>query len=307
MATVFHPDTPMKPICVPVLAALCLPAVAQQPDSAKTPGSAEVQAAALLPAEALVRMEVFSLAPGEARRAMKQFPKQADLYAWLGAELEKEKPAATLELLTVLRVRSGQRSKLEQIAEYSYATEFDPPNIPQHIGIGFPVSGGITTHITNKNPAPAPAPTPPAPAPKPGAPGDPGPPGTPAPVTAPGASPAGRVFAPWPYTPTTPSAFTFKNTGWTAEIELTIGDDGRTVDLNMAPQFVKLCGLVSQNPTGEIMQPTFETSKYTGQILTTLGQPTLAGTFSPPVATGVEGSNNEHVTRLLFVTVTDPR
>ena len=301
----------MKPLPVLFLAVLCLTANAQQPAdgslSTKDTVTAAPDAVASHPTEAIVRMEVFTLAPADARHVMRQFPKQADLYAWLGAELEKEKPRATLELLTVLRVRSGQRSKLEQIAEYPYATEFDPPNIPQHIGLGFPVTGGDTTNVTNNNPAPVPAPTPPTPAPKPGAPGDPGPPGAPAPVPVAGSMPAGRVFAPWPYTPATPSSFAFKNTGWTAEIELTIGEDGRTVDLNLAPEFVKLCGLVSQNPTGEILQPTFETSKCTGQVLATLGQPTLAGTFSPPVATGIEGGNKENVTRLLFLTVTDPR
>src|SRR5688572_11819746 len=42
--------------------------------------------------EGLVRLEYFSMPPSIARKVLRQFPKQAELYAWLGAELEKEKP-----------------------------------------------------------------------------------------------------------------------------------------------------------------------------------------------------------------------
>ena len=99
----------------------------------------------------------------------------------------------------------------------------------------------------------------------------------------------------------------FKNTGWTLEVEMTIADDGQTVDLNLAPQFIRLCGQESLSPSGEIIQPLFETSSIATQILTKFGQPTLAGTFSPPVDTGAAGGNSENVTRLLFITVTNPR
>ena len=307
---------------IPILAVLCavtLHSLAQQPGSgdpfvkdgspAPAPAPADPNNVSQLPAECVVRMEVFTLSLADGRRVMRQFPKQADLYAWLGAELEKEKPAVKLEKLALLRVRGGQRSKLEEIAEYPYPTEFYPPQIPQVIGLGLPVDGGSHTTITNPAPVPAPpappAPTPPTPAP--GAKGDPGAPGAPAAVVAPGSMPAGMVFGPWPYTTTTPTSFAMRNTGWTAEIEVTLGEDGETVDINMAPELVKLCGLASQSPSGEMMQPTFETSKISAQIITTLGQPTLAGTFSPPVGTGVEGGNTENVTRLLFLTVTDPR
>ena len=91
------------------------------------------------------------------------------------------------------------------------------------------------------------------------------------------------------------------------EIELTMSDDGETVDLNIAPEFIRLCGLESQSPSGEVVQPVFETSRIATQILTKIGQATLAGTFSPPVDAGVAGGNVETVTRLLFLTVTEPR
>ena len=98
-----------------------------------------------------------------------------------------------------------------------------------------------------------------------------------------------------------------RNTGWTSEIELVLSKDCRTVDLNIAPEFCRLCGLFSQSASGEIMQPTFESSKIRTQIKTALSQPAFAGTFGPPVSTGAGGGNTENVTRLLFITVTNPR
>jgi hypothetical protein len=253
----------------------------------------------------LIRLEVFTLPLEEGRAATRKFPKQADLYAWLGAELEMEKPSVKLERLMLLRVRGGQRSKLKEIDEYPFSTETDPPVIPQSIGIGQPAPGTTTVNVT---PPPTP-PVPPTPPTPPGAKGELGPSGPPAAaVPGPaGSSPPGSLFSPWPYAPATPQSFQFKNTGWTVEIEMTISEDGETVDLNIAPQFVRFCGLESQSPSGEVVQPVFETSKIAAQILTKIGQPTLAGTFSAPVDAGVAGGNMEKVTRLLFLTVTDPR
>ncbi len=243
-----------------------------------------------LPKEGLVRLEVFTLSLEEGRTATRKFPKQADLYAWLGAELEQEKPKATLERLMLVRVRAGQKSKLEEIDEYPSPTAFKAPAIPQTVTIG-PQDAATSAPAT--------------PAAKTGAASPEAAPGNP-PVPA-GISPADRIFPPWPYTAATPQSFAFKSTGWTVEIELTVADDGKTVDLNLAPELVRFCGLEAQSPNGEIRQAVFETSKIATQILTKFDQPTLAGTFSPPVDAGAPGGNLENVTRLLFITVTDPR
>ena len=101
------------------------------PAAAGIPASSANATASLLPREGLVRMEVFTLSLDEGRAATRKFPKQAELYAWLGAELEKEKSPVKLERIMVLRVRGGQRSKLEEIAECPFPTEYDPPQIPQ--------------------------------------------------------------------------------------------------------------------------------------------------------------------------------
>ena len=68
------------------------------------------------------------------------------------------------------------------------------------------------------------------------------------------------------------TALVKKDTGWTVEIEMTIADDGETVDLNFFPEFIRLCGLESQSPSGEVVQPVFETSKIATQIVTKFGQ-----------------------------------
>ena len=226
-----------------------------------SPGPEEDPGDNLLPKEGLVRMEVFTLSREDARTATRKFPKSADLYAWLGAELEKEKPAVKLERLMVLRVRAGQKSKLEEIDEYPVPTVPESSSIPQTVGNGqtAPADPKSTT------------------------------------TSAPPAAPAPQV------------SFNGKNTGWTAEIELTIADDDETVDLNIVPEFVRLCGLESQSPGGEAAQPVFETSRLATMMVTKLGQPTLAGTFSPPVDAGVAGGNTEKITRFLFLTVTNPR
>ncbi|MES2468043.1 MAG: hypothetical protein V4675_12125 [Verrucomicrobiota bacterium] len=86
-----------------------------------------------LPWEGLVRLEVFTLSFEEGRAATRKYPRQADLYAWLGAELEKENPKVKLERLMVLRVRGGQNSKLEEIDEYPVPTCWIPRKSPKPI------------------------------------------------------------------------------------------------------------------------------------------------------------------------------
>jgi hypothetical protein len=68
----------------------------------------------------MVRLEVFSMSPAAARGALKKFPKQTDLYAWIDTELSKPNSAISLEKVSLLRMPSGYRTKIELIAEYPY-------------------------------------------------------------------------------------------------------------------------------------------------------------------------------------------
>jgi hypothetical protein len=136
-----------------------------------------------------------------------------------------------------------------------------------------------------------------------GAPGTPGVPAALPPAGPPGSVPATRVVPPWPYNSATPTGFSTRNTGWTVELELTVGEDGKTVDVNMAPQFSKPSGVESMTLNGEQSQLRFETRQITAQILTELGQPTFCGTFNRPPDTGAGGAAPADATRLLFMTV----
>lgn len=144
-------------------------------------------------------------------------------------------------------VRAGQRSKIEVIREFPYPTEFDPPQIPQTFGGGNGIGGG-------------------------GGFGGLG-----------GGAQQGSSF---PVTPTTPNSFTFRNTGVTMEVEATVGEDGYTIDLNLAPEVVEFEGFINYgspiqttgiNALGQnepvvltdnkILQPVFATRKLSTQVL----------------------------------------
>ncbi|HEX2747422.1 MAG TPA: hypothetical protein VHM91_05425 [Verrucomicrobiales bacterium] len=258
--------------------------------------------------QALVRFEVFSMPTPAARKVLRQFPKQEDLYAWLGTEWEKEKTEVKLERLSLLKIRSGQRAKLEEIDEMPFPTEFDPPQIPQSVGLGTnslqagpsaPEGAPPVIPVPPKKPSP---PVPAAPA-VPSAPANGSPPAT----VAPGSVPDTHLFSPWPYNTATPTSFSFRNTGWTDEIELTMEEDGKTADLNVVKEFIKFTGMSPVVPSGEISQAGFETQRCSSRLITAPGKPALAGTMSPPVNTGGPNSNTADRTWLLFITVNATR
>ena len=268
--------------------------------------------------EGLVRLAVFAVPQDAARRAQRQFPKQADLYAWLVAEMEKPAPIVRLERMDVLRVRNGQRSKLEGIDEFPYPTEYDPSQIPQTVGLGMPAAAATNSSVAPQVPGPPPGPVP-APAPvSPGAKGDanapgqigqPGnsdPPELPSAFPKPGppASVPARAVPPWPYTQTTPSAYATKNAGWTCEMELTVSESGRTGMINLVPEFIKPAGTEAAMINAEEAPPRFETRQLRTELTAVVGKPTFAGTFNRPAQTGAGGAAKEDSTRLLFLTLT---
>ena len=102
--------------------------------------------------------------------------------------------------------RSGQRASIQVIREFIYPTEFDPPEIPQSFGDGVSdVGGGIFNPFG-------------------------------------GQSASASSF---PVTPTTPTTFDMRPTGVTLEVDPTIGPDGYTIDLNLAPEVVEFEGFIN--------------------------------------------------------------
>jgi hypothetical protein len=213
--------------------------------------------------QGLVHLEVFSLPPLTARKALIAHPKEADLYAWLDAELAKPVPIVRLERHSITFVRGGQEAKTEAIDEIPHPTKFDAPKVPQSIGLTV--------------------------------------------AAAPSAATGNATYAPWPHTGPKPDSFETRHAGDTFEVELTIMDDLKSVDLNLAPETIRRLGIAKFGLQEDIYQPIYETQRSTGQASGRLGQPILISTFSPPVNTGVPGGNTVDRTWLLFVTVTTPQ
>lgn len=83
--------------------------------------------------------------------------------------------------------------------------------------------------------------------------------------------------------PATPNSFTYRNTGHTAEVEATVSEDGRIIDLNMAPEWVEpLTEWSWGTGVSEVKQPVFGTDKLSTQMLCGNGEWELAGLFTPP-------------------------
>jgi hypothetical protein len=250
-------------------------------------------------------MECFSLPPDAARRALRQFPNEDDLYAWLGAELEKAKPEVRLEKLSLVKVRGGKRCKVEELDEVPYTSEYTLASIPQTVTIGATLPDAPKVIVTNDvTPPPAP-PAPPktTPAPPPGAKGETGAKGEPGTgsVLAPGAVPA-RLFPPWPYTPCTPKSFSSRNTGWTTELDVAPAADGRMYDVSMKSDFIRYRGTCDFT-SGEQRKPVFDSSRINTRILAKPGKHNLAGTMNPSVNTGIPGENTVNRTWLVFLTL----
>lgn len=163
-----------------------------------------------------------------------------------------------VDLLTAPSIvtRSGQRAKIEVIREFPYPTDFDPPTIPQTFAnLNDNNGGGI------------------------------GPGGVPI------AGGGGGGVNSFPVVPTTPTAFEVRNTGVSMEVDPVIGEDGYTIELNLAPEVVEFEGFINYGspistgavnalgvPTtvvlteNRIEQPVFATRKLTTAVTIWNGQ-----------------------------------
>ncbi len=83
--------------------------------------------------------------------------------------------------------------------------------------------------------------------------------------------------------PVTPNVFAYRNTGHTTEVEATVGEDGRIIDLNLFHEWVEhLTEWSWGTGVSEVKQPVFGTDKLTAQLLCSNGEWELAGLFMPP-------------------------
>ena len=103
-----------------------------------------------------------------------------------------------------------------------------------------------------------------------------------------------------PITPTTPTAFDVRNVGVTMEVDPVIGNDGYTIDLNLAPEVVEFEGFINYgspiqvpgtdalgNPitttlsTNRIDQPIFSTRRVSTAVTIWDGQTVAIGGLDP--------------------------
>jgi hypothetical protein len=104
-----------------------------------------------------------------------------------------------------------------------------------------------------------------------------------------------------------PAGFETRNTGYTVELEPTLGVDGQTVDLSIVPQDVgyRLATLFPEtelkgNKVPAIEQPIFYTMKITTSIFTTLGKPSLLSIATPSDETGDPDPKSRIITFVTF-------
>ena len=90
-------------------------------------------------------------------------------------------------------------------------------------------------------------------------------------------------------------------------MELTLGENGQNVDINYAPQHTQFLHEISWDVNKEVSQPIFESQRLTTQLSTRIGQPTLVGTMSPPVGSGVQEAHSEPRVWLHFITIDYPQ
>jgi hypothetical protein len=102
--------------------------------------------------------------------------------------------------------------------------------------------------------------------------------------------PAGQQLLPPPVpagpkiAPTTPTAIATKNLGHSLEVEATVGADGMTIDMNLAPQLIFNLGTKSWGEgVSESKQPLFQALSATMQVLVLDSQPAMIGCFDAPL------------------------
>ena len=103
-------------------------------------------------------------------------------------------------------------------------------------------------------------------------------------------------------TPPIPTAFETRNTGLSVEVDPVISADGKFIDLNMAPEIVKLLEIYpweteATGAKGSFPTPVFYTVKATTQVTMKNGSYCLIGTVRLPEAVG---KNQEDPIVLMF-------
>ena len=169
---------------------------------------------------------------------------------------------ATLAETVWLRSRSGQRAKSESIRETIYPTEYDPPEIPNTLGV---IPNPMKVKAGEKANAQPVVP----------------------PLSVAGSSGNPEILM----TSATPTAFEARNVGTTVEVDPVLEEGGKLATISMAPEMISFEGLdfyikpESKNVawgTDHIAMARFYAMKTSLQLKAQPGNYNLFGLFTPP-------------------------
>lgn len=248
---------------------------AQDPYAVPTPTPAAGGAAAgdgLVQRNLSLRFEDFSLDLATAAELQRADLGDEELYRRLIAMVGKKE--ARQESMTVVRSRSGNKALAESILETIYATEFEPPELPNTVGVSI---------------------SPPKPAAE-----------VPAPDTVPETDKLDQAVEAAQLdglrTPATPTSFETRNSGRTVEVEPTASADWSIIDLRFACDYVLHVG-TSKHGQGlsEAEMPEFEVQRSNSAVTVTPGKPFLCGTVNRPPNSKVDA---DAANRIWFAFVT---
>jgi hypothetical protein len=236
----------------PVLSAQTPPPAARQDPYVAPPPAAGEAAAAEAPRNLSLRVEDFSLDLATAAELVRADLGDEELYRRLIAMVGKKE--ARQESMTVIRTRSGNKALGEGILETLYATEYEPPELPNTVGVS----------ISPPKPADGPAPD--------------VVPETDKLEQAVKASQLGDLR-----TPATPTSFECRNSGRSIEVEPTASADWQTIDLRISTDNVLHAGTTKHGQGLSLVEmPEFERQHIITAVTVIPGQPFLLGTVNRP-------------------------
>lgn len=214
--------------------------------------------------------EVFSLSQSDAAASQREALTDREMYAKMLTGLEDGK--VKQEKLQSIRVLPGQRATSEHVSEYVYATEYEPAELPNSVGIAV-----NSPALTKEKPSGKEV------------------------VDALKSGP-GWAEGAFPVTPTTGSAFETQMVGDTLEVEAATGDGKPAmVSLRLSVNHVELAGHETWGQgVSEAKMPRFAVRQVRTGLTVQSGMPTLVGTVSPSPEEQVE----EDGVRVWFAFVT---
>jgi hypothetical protein len=205
-----------------------------------------------LPTDMSLCYEVFMLPLAEAAALQRKGFTDTELYKHLIEQLNQG--TVKQETCAVLRCRSGQKAKTESNLEYIYATEYEPPQLPQNVGLG--VAAPKTDDKGSEPTIPKPV----------------------EPVAT-----SSVISLEGLRTPATPTAFETRNLGESLEMQLTLSEDRKTASLIIVPEHVQLVDQIKHGQElSETKMPEFEVRSINTAAELFLGKPFLLGTVSRP-------------------------